>query len=155
MTQKELGVHPTTLWRLKKDFSGAPMDANDVEAWKRFVGKHLAYDAERRRNCGPSDGSRKSLGPSSDDLRREKIIKLRLANTKAREELALIKRETVSAPEAKETLEHIKEVVSDVMAEMNWAVAPVLAGKSAAEIQQILEAEIRKALDRLSRPEIY
>lgn len=100
-------------------------------------------------------GPGEKRGHGSADLRREKIIKLRLHNETAREELKLIRRETISVPEAKETLECIKDRVSNALAEMRARVAPTLAGKSAAEIQQILEVETRKVLDRLSHPEIY
>ena len=166
MTQVEissaLNIARSTLLRLRKDFPGAPALDDDLDLWRAFVNRHLVFDAERRRKSNPhaldreqKDGEHLESEFDANDLRREQVIKLRLHNETAREELKLVRRETISVFEAKETLERIKERVSNALAKMRAQIAPTLAGRSAAEIQQILETETRKVLDRLSHPEIY
>ena len=119
----------------------------------------MVYDLERRRKSNPLATDQEDIEEAdsftSAELRREKIIKLRLDNEIAREELRLIRRETLSQEECEAVLRQIKERVSAELAVMRAEVSTKLAGKNPAEVQQILEAETRKVLDNLSKPEVY
>jgi transcriptional regulator with XRE-family HTH domain len=163
MTQAELAaalkINRTTLWKLRRDYPGEPSKDASLEEWQAWVGRHLTYDLERRRKSNPlatnQEDTENADSFTSAELRRQKVIKLRLANEVAREELRLIRRETLSRRDCEATIERIRAVTAKALSEMSAAVSIQLAGKTATEVQAGLDSAVRKALDKLAQPETY
>ena len=163
----------------------APKNWDDVEGWRTFVGNVKSYSSDQSQLNGvkrPRGRPTKRPAPTSDVLppdeqrydpgkpidpnddfyvfnavaeRKERILRLRLANEEKRQELLLLERATVPIKEAISTLAVIAATQRGEILEIPGAVAEPLAGKDAAFIQTYLETILRKVLDRLSWPETF
>lgn len=115
---------------------------------------NLVMDEDTRRDkARPIPGSKRYA--SKAELIKQRVIKLRLENQAARERLAILKRETVTVQEVKDTMVGIKATVTRVMLEMSAEVAPQIAGKSPAECERLVASAMRESLERLSTPDAY
>jgi hypothetical protein len=133
----------------------------DLESWIEFVGKIKNYSPERTR---PRDrnGSESSAGDQNEHAefsalaeRRERILKLRLANEVRRSSLEQLRRRTIAIAECVESMDRIKRVVSDDLLRLPASLCHDLANHEPRYIQQALDAAFRSSLERLNRLENY
>lgn len=174
MTKAELaealGCSRPTLYKYLK-YPNAPA-VDDLPAWKSFLVRHRSYPSERgeRTDLEPTveraesfalpDLSEDELLESSDGFdsqaeKRERVIKLRIHNETAREQLKLVRRETLTVKETQDTLAQIAATVKAELLELSGLLSESLAGRGAAEIQSELDSAHRKILEKLSFPEAY
>jgi hypothetical protein len=87
--------------------------------------------------------------------RKERILRLRLANQLRRTSLEVLRQSTVALSECVEALEGIKSRVSGELLKLPGSLCHELAHREPRHIQQLLDGALRSALERLSRPEDY
>jgi hypothetical protein len=87
--------------------------------------------------------------------RRERIIKLRLANKMRRSSLERLRRSTVTIAECEESMDRIRAIVSAEILRLPANLSRDLANREPEDIQQVLHAALRSSLERLNRLENY
>lgn len=163
---KSLGISRALLFKYRKLYPGSPASFEDVEEWRLFVEKHKNYASDRTKPrhlkekpvSKPAEGDEATapgVGFDAEDERRERIIKLRLHNEIERENLRLLRRETLTVKETQDTLAGIAATLKAELLELPGQIAESLAGRDVASIQSSLDTAIRKTLDRLAWPEGY
>jgi hypothetical protein len=158
-----LGIPRRTLFRYRKDHPDqAPKSFDDLEGWIEFIGKIKKYSAERTRPWDQK-GTESSAEDQNDEYaeyspgveRRERIIKLRLGNTARRTKLELLCRSVITVTDCEATMDRIRVVVSTDLLRLPGSLCDELANREPQYIQQLLNATLRAALDRLAGPENY
>jgi hypothetical protein len=151
----------------------APAGFDAVDDWARFILERQIYEPgrtqapEKREAKERRAMSRNGTESSGEDQngeyaeysaaveRRERIIKLRLANEVRRTSLEQLSRSTITIAECVETMERIRAVVSGDLLGVPVNLCQRLAHRDPGFIQQVLEAALRSSLERLSRRENY
>jgi len=101
------------------------------------------------------DGTGESAEYSPAAKRRERIIKLRLANEVRRSSLEQLRRNTITVAECVETVDRIKAALGNELLRLPASLSHELANREPQYIQKVLDAAFRSALERLSRLENY
>jgi transcriptional regulator with XRE-family HTH domain len=156
---ERLGVPARTLYRWRRSFPNQVPKDFELESWREFIGKVRNYSADRTR---PRD--RNGSEPSAEEQngeysaaveRRERVLKLRLINAAKRAVLERRIRSTVTMAECEAVMERIRAVVGADLLRVPASLCHELAGRNPQHIQHVLDAALRSALERLSRPETY
>jgi hypothetical protein len=165
---KRLGVARRTLFRYRQEYADrAPKNFDNLDEWTAFVAGIKVYDSERTRSklLQPVDSNSngKAPAPAADEdpeytaqaERKQRIIKLKLANEIKQEELKILRRDTYPRKEVLDTIAVMSTTIRAELLELPGEVAEVLLGMQAADIQCHLEEAVRKVLENLSRPELF
>jgi hypothetical protein len=160
---RRIGVPRRTIYRYKKDNpERVPRSFDDVAGWLEFVLEIRNYQPDR---TTPTDQKEaEPVVPSSANgatefsalqERKQRIIRLRLANDRQRAELAVLRRESIPVTECLESFAVVAARTRAELLEISGSMAETLAGKDPVYIQVALERAIQKSLEALSQPEIY
>jgi hypothetical protein len=124
---------------------------------KREAKERTAMNRHRRRQVSRSlpHGDSDAEEYSAAVERRERIIKLRLANEVRRSSLEQLRQSTITIAECVETLDGIKRVVGAALLRLPASLCHDLANREPRYIQQVLDAALRSSLERLIRLENY
>jgi hypothetical protein len=87
--------------------------------------------------------------------RRERIIKLRLANEVRRSSLEQLRQSTITIAECVENMDRIRAVVSAELLKLPASLCYELADRDPQHVQQLLNTALRSSLERLNRLENY
>jgi hypothetical protein len=155
-----LGIPGRTLYRYRKDYPDqAPKSFGDLESWIEFIGKIKNYPSERTRPrdlSGTESSAKDQNGEYSAAVeRRERIFKLRLGNEVRRSSLEQLRQNMVTVSECEATVDRIKAAFGNELLRLPPGLCHKLANRDPQYIQQLLDAALRSALDRLAQPESY
>jgi hypothetical protein len=98
-----------------------------------------------------TEGRKSLIVPSAE--RRERIIKLRLANEVRRSSLEKLRRGTIMIAECEATMERIRAIVSADLLKLPASLCHDLPNREPRYIQLLLDAALVSALARLSQLE--
>jgi len=105
------------------------------------------------RNPANGDSDAEKFSPGAE--RKERILRLRLANEVRRSKLEVLRKNTVAVSECVEALEGIKRRVSGELLRLPETLSHQLAHREPRHVQELLTTALRSALDRLAGPENY
>src|SRR5258707_3658970 len=114
-----LGLPLRTLYRYRRDYPDlAPKSFDELESWREFIRRVRNYSAERTRptdrngtEFSAEDQNGEHVEFSAGEERKQRILRLRLANAVRRRSLQQLCQSTITIAECVETMDRIKRVV--------------------------------------------
>ena len=101
------------------------------------------------RNPANRDSDAEKFSPGAE--RKERILRLRLANEVRRTSIEVLRQSTITVSECEASMDRIKAAFGNELLRLPPGLCHQLANREPQHIQQVLEGALRSALERLSK----